>query len=135
MELLPWKNIMKLNILTFFECMLMKLYDYVLGWKIQKRMKGLIFYKTKNGNFAMKNHYEIKHCNVFWMYVNEIVQLCFAKTYIYFFKKFQSSKVVILGSTSAFFNNTTTYQNKMKNKRLLLMISCGLLWRGYSFET
>jgi hypothetical protein len=60
------------------------------------------------------------------MYVIEIVRLCFAKTDV---SKKQSSKVqkvVILGSISAFFKNTT-YQNKMKNKKLLLMISCWLL--------
>jgi len=25
----------------------------------------------------MKNHYEVEHFNIFWMYVNEIIRLCF----------------------------------------------------------
>jgi hypothetical protein len=33
--------------------------------KLKKRMKGLIFYKAKNGTSTMKNHYEVEHLNIF----------------------------------------------------------------------
>jgi hypothetical protein len=50
-----------------------------------------------------------------------------------FFQSFKVQKVVTLGFIFAFFSALQNFKNRMKNKKLSLMILCWLLWNDYFF--